>query len=290
MVLDHVRDLTESRHGILSSIDPLNGAHMSNTLTKMRKEGCSISSELYVLPEEPHGNYGSLWGHSLNIRTAFFTNNPMSHPAARGLPDGHMPVKNFLAVPIMFKGELLGQIALANSRRDYTVADLEVVGSLGDLYAVVLHNRRREETLRESEEQFRQMFTKQQVAMYLVEPDTLYIIDANEAAQRFYGYNREEFKKLKVTDLSMLPEDTAKKIYYNVKQTYGKKWELKHRLKNGDFRDVEVWATLIDLKTKQFFFTIVHDITERKVAEDELRELPELSGRKIINSITEPIF
>jgi diguanylate cyclase (GGDEF)-like protein len=147
MVLQHARELTQSQHGFVSSVVPDTGAHISNTLTKMRDEGCTVAAQLYALPEEPHQTYKGLWGNSLNVRAAFFTNEPQSHPAARGLPSGHVPLINFLAVPIMYKGDLLGQIALANAPDSYSADDLSIVERIGDLYALVLHNRRREEDL-----------------------------------------------------------------------------------------------------------------------------------------------
>lgn len=146
-MLDQARDLTESRHGIVSSVDPYTGAHVSNTLTKMREEECSAHEELKSLPENLPGEYHGLWGYALNIRRAFFTNEPAAHPASAGLPAAHMPLRNYLAVPVMFKGELLGQIALANSAHHYSEADVELVERLCDLYAMVLHNRRRESEL-----------------------------------------------------------------------------------------------------------------------------------------------
>lgn len=131
--------------------------------------------------------------------------------------------------------------------------------------------QRSEEGLKESEEQFRQMFTKQEAIMYLVDPDTLDILDANEAAQGFYGYSLETFKKMKVTALNPLPAAELKDMLGNASKEKGQHWEFKHSLANGDIRDVEVRSTLIRLKTKNFFFVIVHDISERKKTEEQLR-------------------
>jgi len=140
MVLDQARELTDSEHGFVSSIDTDSGAHISHTLTKMKSDGCQAPLKGGVLPEGPHKTYGSLWGNGLNTREAFFTNNPSSHPSSRGLPEGHVPMKNFLSVPVAFHGLLLGQIALANSTRDYCQDDIEIIEKLSVFYAVVLRN------------------------------------------------------------------------------------------------------------------------------------------------------
>jgi diguanylate cyclase (GGDEF)-like protein/PAS domain S-box-containing protein len=130
---------------------------------------------------------------------------------------------------------------------------------------------RSEEGVKESEEQFRQMFTKQEAIMYLVDPDTLDILDANEAAQGFYGYSLEKFRTLKETALNPLLAIEQKDILCNEHKEQGGHWECKHHLANGDIRDVEVRSTLIRLKSKKFFFAIVHDISERKKTEEQLR-------------------
>lgn len=140
MVLDQAREMTSSDHGFVSSVDQTTGSHVSHTLTKMKAEGCSAPLTEGVLPRGPHKRYESLWGNGLNTREAFFTNNPAKHPSSRGLPEGHVPMKNFLSVPVVFHEMLLGQIALSNSTRDYTQADIEIIEKLAVFYAVVLRN------------------------------------------------------------------------------------------------------------------------------------------------------
>ncbi|AJQ29172.1 HD domain-containing phosphohydrolase [Pelosinus fermentans] len=128
-----------------------------------------------------------------------------------------------------------------------------------------------EESLIESEEQFRQMFTKQEVIMYLVDPETYDILNANEAAQKFYGYSLETFKQMKITHLNLLSTTELREVLTKAFQEKSGQWEFKHRLANGEIRDVEVRMTLIGLRTKQFFFIIAHDISERKKTEERLR-------------------
>jgi signal transduction histidine kinase/HPt (histidine-containing phosphotransfer) domain-containing protein/PAS domain-containing protein/BarA-like signal transduction histidine kinase len=109
MVLGQAKELTDSTQGFVTSVDAQTNVHVS--------------------------------------RRSFFSNNPPANLAATSLSEEHSPVRNILAVPVMFGGELMGQITVANSPRDYSEADREIVERLGKLYAVVLYNRRRESEL-----------------------------------------------------------------------------------------------------------------------------------------------
>jgi PAS domain-containing protein len=67
-------------------------------------------------------------------------------------------------------------------------------------------------SLQESEELFHKMFSKHSAFMYLLDPVTLSIFDANEAAVEFYGYTLNEFKKMKISNLNTLTVADIRKI------------------------------------------------------------------------------
>ncbi len=47
-----------------------------------------------------NGNYDALWGYALNTKEPFYTNSPDQHPSSKGIPWGHVPLQNYLAVPV----------------------------------------------------------------------------------------------------------------------------------------------------------------------------------------------
>jgi len=136
-LLESARELTGSRHGYVSIIDQRTGNLLSHTLTAMvAGAGCAVPSGPPVFRMNADGSYPGLWGHSLNTRRGFYDNAPAEHPSAGGLPQGHMPLRQFLSVPAVVKGRLVGQIALANPDRDYDGVDLSAVEALADLFAL----------------------------------------------------------------------------------------------------------------------------------------------------------
>ena len=151
VVLNKARSLTKSRHGYITSIDPLKGGAVSLNLTEMMGEQCCVASEKkIVFPQAKNGNYQGLWGHSLNSMDAFFTNSPQKHPAAVGTPIGHIPIQRFLSVPITMGEELVGQIALANKDTDYTQQDIAAIRRVAEFYALALQRNQVGKALQKS--------------------------------------------------------------------------------------------------------------------------------------------
>ena len=273
IVLQKSQALTESQHGFVSSIDPKTNAHVSDTLTEMRKDVCSVSSALYALPEGPHHFYHGLWGHSLNTREAYFTNHPGEHPAARGLPEGHVPLINFLSAPVMFAGELLGQIALANSSREYTQEDLEVISKISKVYAIVLHNKQQENELRNSEERFRLMIDGAPFPIVVCGLEEYSILYSNQLAASFFNISQEEAMLLKITDFYVVQKERLKMFAELRKQgrVLGRELQLKNR--NGQFFWVIVSAVKMEWFGKPVVMVAINDISARKKMEEELQRL-----------------
>ncbi|MBN1484285.1 MAG: GAF domain-containing protein [Chloroflexia bacterium] len=146
-ILEQAKALTNSPHGYVSTIDPQSGDMHSHTLTEMLHGACQISEEKrhVIFPLGPDGRYGGLWGHSLNTRRPFFSNEPTSHPTSTGTPSGHIPLRRFLAVPVHLGDVLVGQIALANADRDYNAWDLAAIQKMGTFYALALQRKGYEE-------------------------------------------------------------------------------------------------------------------------------------------------
>ena len=77
---------------------------------------------------------------------------------------------------------------------------------VGVILAVSDINERKvlENELRQSEEDYRKLFENHSAIKYILEPETGKIIDANYAAAKFYGWSREELKKLLLVQLNAL--------------------------------------------------------------------------------------
>jgi two-component system cell cycle sensor histidine kinase/response regulator CckA len=128
-----------------------------------------------------------------------------------------------------------------------------------------------ERRLRQSEEQFRGMFEKHNAIMLLIEPVTGRIINANEAAERFYGYTLSQLRSMSIQDINILPPDEVEREFNLAIQERRNYFVFPHRLANGEVRTVEVHSSPVEQNDEKFLFSIIHDITDRKRAEESLK-------------------
>jgi PAS domain S-box-containing protein len=154
VVLEKSRQLTSSAHGYVAEIDPENGDLIAHTNTRMMQTECAIveeESRKIRFPRGADGLYNGLWGHSLNTKEPFYTDEPVKHPSSAGTPEGHITIERFMTVPVLLAGELVGQIALSNSTRTYTDRDVDAINRIAEFYALAIQHKRAEEELRKSE-------------------------------------------------------------------------------------------------------------------------------------------
>jgi PAS domain S-box-containing protein len=121
-----------------------------------------------------------------------------------------------------------------------------------------------------NEENFRLLFERHNAVMLLIEPDSGVIVAANEAAAQFYGYSRTELCTLNITDINKLPLDEVAAERQRAKAEERNYFIFPHRLARGEIRTVEVHSSPVDVQGQSLLFSIIHDITGRKKAEEEL--------------------
>ncbi len=132
-------------------------------------------------------------------------------------------------------------------------------------------NKRIEIKLAESEKRYRVLFEESPAAMLVIDPETADIVGANEAAFAYYGYNRQELIGMSLAEIIVPIHDNIMPMFMEL--SLGPHLvQLKHRLANGEIRDVEVSRGAIKLDGKAFLFSIIHDVTDREVAETAVRE------------------
>jgi len=97
------------------------------------------------------------------------------------------------------------------------------------------------------------------------------LIEFNETAHRDLGYSREEFAKLHIADIDAVQSEAEiQGRMSEVLKTGRAEFDVKHRTKGGDIRDVHVRTRVLNLLGDKYLQAIWQDITDRKRAEKEL--------------------
>lgn len=117
----------------------------------------------------------------------------------------------------------------------------------------------------------RTLFDRHSAVMLLIEPESGDIVDANEAAVNFYGYEKEQLFELKIQDLNQLDAFTVAERRRQAFERQCNVFRFKHRVRSGKIKTVEVHSTPINIHGKLLLFSIIHDITERDKLEAQLQ-------------------
>jgi PAS domain S-box-containing protein len=123
----------------------------------------------------------------------------------------------------------------------------------------------------QSAARYKQMFEDNASVAYLLDPATGRIVDANAAALAFWGYTMEELRGMNISKISFVPSGNIVEVMSKIRDGTSHRVEMYHRLKNGEIRDVEVFSGPLNYQGQSLRYSIAHDITARKRAEDGLR-------------------
>jgi PAS domain S-box-containing protein len=136
-------------------------------------------------------------------------------------------------------------------------------------------------SLKQSEEKFRNIFQHHSAVKLLIDPDTGKIIEANEAAGKFYGWSTSELKKKNISDINDLTPDQVASEMAQAKAGNRTYFEFRHRTASGACKDVEVYSSTVTIDGHKYLHSIIHDITERKEAQRQLAERRQFLGSVI---------
>jgi len=148
----------------------------------------------------------------------------------------------------------------------------EVSGIIG-IFDNITDRKLHEEEVKQKEQLYRSMFEINTAVKLLINPENGQIIDANNAAVHFYGYSKPELLMLKISDINILADDEIKTEMDLAQSEKRSNFKFKHKLANGEIRDVDVYSGPIEVSGKKYLHSIVFDVTDRIHAEKQISEL-----------------
>jgi len=143
-----------------------------------------------------------------------------------------------------------------------------------DVYQFVIRNismrKKTEAALKASEKRYRKMFESNMAIKLVIDPENFCIEDANPAAEKFYGYSIDILKGMNLAKINILSREKLNTLIQQTREQNLGFYSCPHRLSNGEVRFVEVRDGPMEIEGKQLFYSIIHDVTASKEAENQV--------------------
>jgi PAS domain S-box-containing protein len=129
---------------------------------------------------------------------------------------------------------------------------------------------------------FRLLFASNPLPMWVYDIETLAFREVNDAAVAHYGYSRDEFLAMRLTDIR--PPEDLPRLFQEVEALRGlgnqerppgpvNIW--RHRLKDGRIRNVELASQPLLFAGRQGVLVVINDVTELRQAQHALTQYAE---------------
>jgi len=155
----------------------------------------------------------------------------------------------------------------------------------------ITQRKQAENALHESEERFRTLFTNSEDGMIVADVETRKFIYVNPAICKLLGYTEDELTQMEVIDLH--PKESLENTLSEFEaQAKGDKNLAKNILflkKDRTIIYMDTNASVVKLGGEYRIMGVFRDITDRKLAEEALRESEE-KYRKLVESVNDLIF
>ncbi len=160
-----------------------------------------------------------------------------------------------------------GRVIYMEQRSVLVFDELGRLAALEGIARDVTDRQQVEESLRQSETRYRQLFEAHPLPMWVYDLETLRFLAVNSAAIQLYGYTREEFLAMTIRDIR--PEEEISRLddavaYAREHHSYMQSSGWRHRTRDGRVFEVEIWSHPITFEGRAGRAVAVIDVSERK--------------------------
>lgn len=252
-------------------------------------EGCRVKDQRNVFRVEETG----LWGEAVRQRRAIITNDYQAeNPLKKGLPEGHVPLRRHLNVPVLDGDRIVVLVGVGNKAVDYDQSDVRQLSLLMTGMWHIVKRRQDEMALRESENKLRSIIEHSDNLFYSHSPDHV-LTYVSPQTRQFFDCEPEEALVRWMEFATDHPINTVAMERVQTAIGAGKRqppyeMELVGKLGRKIWVEVNESPVVEDGRTVAVVGALT-DITHRKAAEFALRESEE-KYRTVVGETRDGIF
>ncbi len=242
---------------------------------------CHVELKTFHLPISQAG----IWAEAVRKKSIVTVNDyNTDQPGKKGLPKGHVPLLNMMAIPVIKNNKVVSIATVANKKADYSYDDGKQTQIFLGNIQILIDRKRTDDALQKSDDKYRTLFENMTQGVFYQRNDGK-IVDFNQNALEMFGLNKDQFLGRTSFDPgwkvirengsdfpgdqhpSMVALQTGKPVldvtagvFNTHKQDFvWLKMNAIPQFKNGESKPYQVFVTL-------------HDITELRKTEENLRQ------------------
>jgi diguanylate cyclase (GGDEF)-like protein/PAS domain S-box-containing protein len=178
--------LTQSRDGFITLIEEGQSDTGIWVWSKSTAQKCNVPDGFSKLPVSRAG----YWADAIRQKRPVMMNEFKDRENVE-LPEGHIPVKRFLSVPVLEGGRVVAAVGIANKKTNYTDRDQMTLSLVMSNVWALIRRRRSDELLKKEKDLFKTTLLSIGDAILATDEQGKVIV-INEVAQDLTGYKSSE--------------------------------------------------------------------------------------------------
>ncbi len=278
-MLQALLEITESEYGFIGEVlytaegipylktFAITDISWNEATRKFYEENSSKGLEFY--------NLNSLFGAVITDQRPMIANSPADHPRRAGLPEGHPPLNAFLGLPLFAGSKMIGMAGVSNRPGGYDEALVETLEPLLTTIGRLIDAAKAKYAMKESETKLASVLNEVQDVIWSVSFPDYKTVFVSPSVEKLYGYSVQNWmndSELWFKVIHPEDKDIAQKIASNL-ETSGESYaEYRTQCGDGTIKWVSSKSRIVldEFHKPVRIDGTVADITERKIAEQEL--------------------
>jgi PAS domain S-box-containing protein len=238
--------------------------------------GCTCGMVItgkYNASESSLTKTGTFWTNNSNpLLDLTIDDEPRFNPRNTCIQEGYGSIA---IIPIKAKELVVGTLQLNEQRTNAFTEDMihffeAICLNIGN----TLMRKQAQKKLEQSEEKFSKLFKSSPDAILLTQLSNGTLVDFNDVVCSISGYQRKELLGQSMQTLNLWADISERNLYIEnlIKARNVSNYEVNVRLKSGEVRIGLLSAEIITLDGEEFILAVIRDISDRKKAENLLKE------------------